>query len=180
MYFISNVSIINITLTFACLSRCCGFGVACGAVAVFPDKPREHQRLRGRYNPDTMTTWLFSEYTSSMWLSRLPFWQYPVQPAAEAASKQTRFRSVNNFWAYDEFAHIDNWIVYSHSMIVLRYHWLVYFELILFYFVVFHLEHYSYQYYSYCEFYIVFTIIFNVLSPVCFMYHYLVPLFICI
>ena len=47
------------------------------------------------------------------WLHwRLPFWQYPVQPVAEAASEQTRFRSVNNIWAFDEFAHIDNWIVY--------------------------------------------------------------------
>ena len=58
--------------------------------------------------------------------------------------------------------------------------WLVYFDLILFYFLVFYLEHYSYQYYSYCEFYIVSTIIFDVLLPVCFMYHYLVPLFISI
>ena len=48
------------------------------------------------------------------WLHwRLPFWQYPVQPAAEAASEQTRFRSVINLWAFDEFAHIDNWIVYT-------------------------------------------------------------------
>ena len=29
-----------------------------------------HQRLRGRYNPVTMTMWLFSKYTSSMSLSR--------------------------------------------------------------------------------------------------------------
>ena len=98
--------------------------------------------------------------------------------AAEAAAEQTRFHSVNNLWAFDEFAHIDNWIVYPYSIIVLRYHWLVYFDLILFYFLVFYLKHYSYQYYSYCEFYIVFTIISNVLLPVCFMYHYFVPLFI--
>ena len=63
---------------------------------------------------------------------------------------------------------------------MLRYHRLVYFDLILFYFLVFYHEHYSYQYYSYCEFYIVFTIICNVFLPVCFVYHYLVPLFICI
>ena len=65
------------------------------------------------------------------------------------STEQTRFRSVNNLWAFDEFAHIDNLIVYPHSMIVLRYHWLVYFDLILFYFLVFYLEHYSYEYYSY-------------------------------
>ena len=98
---------------------------------------------------------------------------------SEAASEQTRFRSVINLWAFNESAHIDNWIVYSYFIIVLRYHWLVYFDLISFYFLVFYLEHYSFQYYSYCEFYIVFTMIFNVLLPVCFMYHYLVPLFIC-
>ena len=39
--------------------------------AVFPDNLRGHQQLRGRYNPVTMTTWLFSEYTTSMSLSRL-------------------------------------------------------------------------------------------------------------
>ena len=47
------------------------------------------------------------------WLHwRLPFWQFPVQPATEAASEQTRFRSVINIWAFDESAHINNWIVY--------------------------------------------------------------------
>ena len=38
--------------------------------AVFHDNPRGHQRLRGRYKPVTLTTWLFSEYISSMPLSR--------------------------------------------------------------------------------------------------------------
>ena len=118
------------------------------------------------------------------WLHwRLPFWQYPLQPAAATASEQTSFRSVINMinlWAFDEFTHLDNWIVYPYSILVLWYHWLVYFGLILFYFLVFYLDHYSYQDYCYCEFYIVFTIIFNVLLPVCFRYHYLVPLFICI
>ena len=113
-------------------------------------------------------------------LWRLLFWQFPLQPAAEAASEQTRIRSVINLWTFDESAYIDNWIVYPSSIIVLRYHWLVYFDLISFYFRVFYLEHYSYHYHSYCEFNIVFTIIFNVLLPVWFMYHYFVQLLICI
>ena len=73
------------------------------------------------------------------------------------------FVSVNKLWAFDELAHIDNLIVYPHSMIELPNHWLVYFDLISFYFLVFHLEFYSYKHYSYCGFYIVFTIICNVI-----------------
>ena len=88
--------------------------------------------------------------------------------------------SVNHLWALDEFAHIDTLTVYPDFMIALRYHWLVYFDLISFQFLVFHLEYYSSKHYSYWEFHIVFTIICKVLLLVYFMYHYLVPLFICI
>ena len=115
-------------------------------------------------------------------LWKLPFWQFPVQLAAEAASEQTRFRPVINLWAFDESAHFDNWIVYPYSILssccdTTDWFILTWFRSISWYF---YLEHSSYQYYSHCEFYIVFTIIFNVLLLVCFMYHYLVSLFICI
>ena len=73
MHFIWNVSLICITLTFACLLFEVDVTVLASLVAlcaVFPDNPRGHQRQRGRYNPVIMTMWLFSEYTSRMSLRR--------------------------------------------------------------------------------------------------------------
>ena len=69
----TNVSLINITLTIACLLFEVDVTVLASLVAlwaVFADNPRGHQRLRGRYNSVTMTTWLFSKYTSSMSLCK--------------------------------------------------------------------------------------------------------------
>ena len=145
-----------------------------------------------------MTTWLFSKYTSSMSLSRYR-WICCCYGGIFVAgctgdclfdnfrcSRRRRLRRNRHafvLWLTCELLMSPPILItesFTYSIIVLRYHWLVYFDKISFYFLVFYLEHYSYQYYSYCEFYIVFTIIFNVLLPVCFMYHYLVPLFICI
>ena len=67
------MSLIDITLTFACLLfevDVTVLALLVALLAVFPDNPRGHQRLRGRYNPVTMTTWLLTKYTSSMSLSR--------------------------------------------------------------------------------------------------------------
>ena len=54
MYFISNVSLMDITLTFACLSRCYGFGVACGTVGGLSwqpaGAPAAMRSLQSRYN----------------------------------------------------------------------------------------------------------------------------------
>ena len=67
IYSISNMALMNITLTvFACSSRCDGFGVAWGTMGGLPDNLWWHQRLRGRYYDVTV----LSVYKSSMSLRR--------------------------------------------------------------------------------------------------------------
>ena len=145
----------NVTLAYwTPVCQCDGFVFACGTGAGF----EAARGATGGCWVVTMTTLITNEYNSSMSSThkRCRFggvfvtggtggfllWKSPVRPAARVLRRDDcNFFPVNNFWAFDEITHTDNWTVIPLYCDIAEY-FCLYFSL-----VFYDVKYFYYKYY---------------------------------